>query len=91
MAGGISFSKEGLASAASDFGELQSKITTNINVILSSLETIDSNWSGPEHSSAASDKINAEENLRKAEETINNMNEALSKLSTNASNVSYNG
>ena len=88
---GISFSKEGLASAASEFSDLQSKIDSEITKIVSSLEIIDSNWSGPEHEAASADKANAENNIQTARETIKNMNGALSQLSINAGNVSYNG
>jgi len=88
---GISFSKEGLASAAGEFSDLQSKIDGEITKIVNSLEIIDSNWSGPEHDAASADKANAENNIQTARETIQNMNGALAQLSTNAGNVSYNG
>ena len=88
---GISFSKEGLANATKSFDELQGKIKTEITTVLKTLETIDSNWSGPEHDSAKSDKDKSQTCLNQANQTIDNMNGALVELSSNASKVSYNG
>ena len=66
-------------------------ILEQIKTIRECLDTIDNNWTGPEHDNAAQDKKNAEENMDKAVTTINSMNGAIAKLSTNANKISYNG
>ena len=88
---GISLDKEGLASSSSEFGDLQETIKSDISTILNSLETIEANWSGPEHDSAKADKDKAKTCLTQAKQTIDNMNGALVELSSNASKISYNG
>lgn len=87
----ISFSKSDLATAANNFGSIKTKVITEIENIKANLETIDTNWSGPEHNAASNDKNSAASNLQKAKDIINNLEGALAQLSSNANKVSYNG
>lgn len=88
---GVSFSKEGLASAVSNFDEIANTISEEIGKIRASLEIIDSNWKGPEHDSANSDKQTAESNMQEALNILSNMGTGVTALSDNAKKVSYNG
>ena len=88
---GISVSKTGLVTATSNFASIYGTVTTQIKSVRESLETIEANWTGPEHDAASADKTNAEENMTKAESTISSMNGAIAQLSANAGKISYNG
>lgn len=88
---GISVNKEGLQAALSNFESISGSISGNFTTIKTNLESIERNWLGPEHDSAASDKANAEENMQKALDTLANMEGAIAKLSANANKISYNG
>ena len=88
--GGISFSKEKLASTSSSFKEEKEKVVTTIEKIRDSLLAIDEQWTGPEHDSASKDKEGALENMTKATDIVTNMEGALNQLSANADKVSYN-
>lgn len=88
---GVSFSKEGLASAVNNFDDIATTISDEIGKIKASLEVIDSNWKGPEHDSASSDKSTAEANMDEASIILSSMGSGVSALSTNANKVSYNG
>lgn len=87
----ISFSKDGIKAASGSFSEIGAGIALEIDKIKADLETIDTNWTGPEHDSASTDKTNAESNLQKSKEIIASMDGALIKLASNAKKVSYNG
>ena len=88
---GVSFSKEGLASAVSNFDEIATTISDEIGKIKANLEVIDNNWKGPEHDSASYDKSTAETNMDEALNIISNMSSGVTALSNNANKVSYNG
>ena len=88
---GISFSKEGLGTALTSFQEIESSIVTELDGIISNLEIIDGNWTGPEHDSAKTDKITAEENMNTAKKIIAEMDATLAKIKANAEKISYNG
>ena len=87
---GISFSKEKLATALQNFDEIKDSSVNFITKIEEELEIIETNWKGPEHDEASSDKDNAIQNLKKAKDMLNSMSLSITQLNTNAKNVSYN-
>ncbi len=88
---GITVSKTGLGTALSNYQTLSSGLSTQITEIQKALETIEKNWTGPEHNAAASDRTNAEGNMKEAVTILGNMEEAVTKLSANANKIEYNG
>ena len=88
---GISVDKAKLGTALSNYQTLSSNLTTKIGEIRTALDVIEKNWSGPEHNAAASDKENAETNMKDAIEILGNMETAVTKLSANANKIEYNG
>ena len=85
----ISFNKEQLAGAFSEFGNLKSTCENNLKTIEGCLTEIDGLWKGPIHDSANTDKINAIDNMKKAKSILDSMQGSIETLSTNASKVTY--
>ena len=89
-ASGISFNKEGLAKAKSNFDTIQAALVKQLNDIPAIVEEINGYWTGPTKVEAVNtDCKTANDNMDTAKATLESMQKGVGVLAENAQQVYY--